>query len=148
MSIKKINTIGFAVGIAWFVIVVSAGWHFFEILAVRFGDAFGALSLFYMFAAVGVLFLGRALLEQILVAILNLGESTSSNTIKTETVATLARSLTGDVIVGDTIIATSVLVRYSSFSTGSKDDKNNVSRPTIVSSNTTLTYKLEEYQYG
>lgn len=68
MNEKIIKAVGIVVGIAWFTTVITFGWQLFETLAGRFGDAFGALSFFYLFGLLAVLFLGRALLERLLIA--------------------------------------------------------------------------------
>jgi len=76
MNFKLVNVIGIVFGAAWLVTVIIVGLKFFNFLAARFGDTFGALSLFYVLGWLLVLFIGRAVLERILIAILSVAEAT------------------------------------------------------------------------
>ena len=107
MSEKTINTIGIIVGVAWFTFVVTVGWQIFEYLAGRFGDQFGALSLFYMFGLLAILFVGRAILEKALIATFefaNILEAASMAVIGTSGRFTDTRSQTFGTLAACTIV--------------------------------------------
>lgn len=63
MSQRFKRIIGLVIGLSWAALVLYYGFQAFNHLVLQFGDSFGALSLFFMFGWVAVLFIGRAVLE-------------------------------------------------------------------------------------